>query len=135
LEHWPPKRYLKDLADRTNKHLVWAICRKHNTETSNFIKSLTPITPESRRKAFTRQDTDPYLLYRVCANYWYVKFIRAFEIKDRAAAEAAISNVLGYWFTVKSYPPRPSIARGPSARMQHVATSGRRHSTWDSQLT
>ena len=135
LEHWPPKRYLKDLADRTNRHLVWAICPKHNKETCNFIKSLGPITPESSMKVFTRQDTDPRLLYRVCANYWYAKFIRAFEVQDREAATAAIGNVLGYWLTVKSAPLRPSTTRRPSARMHRAATIGRRHSTWDSQLT
>lgn len=135
LEHWPPNRYLKGLADRRNRHLVWAICQKHNKETCNFIRSLGPITPERGKEVSVRSGTEPYLLYRVNANHWYRKFIRAFQAKNRAAARAAISNTLGLWHIIKNSSPPSSIDKRPSQRLQRGATSGRRHSTWDSQLT
>jgi hypothetical protein len=134
MEHWPPKRYLKNLADRTNKHLVWAICPIHNEETCNFIRSLGPVTPERGREVFVRSGTEPYLLYRVNANYWYRKFIRAFQARDRAAARAAVSNTLGLWLIIKNSSPPLSTNRRLSPRMQRAATIGGRHSTWESQL-
>lgn len=135
MEHFPPKRYLADLDEVHNPYLVWAICPEHNVETSEFIKTLGPISINSIPLFHSVGDTDPFLLYRLVSNHWYGEFYKAFLIGDREAAERAIRITLSYWLAIKDL-PRPTNGDTPlSLRMKHIAKLGRRYSTWKSQLS
>jgi len=135
MEHFPPKRYLKDLDDCNSISLIWAICPEHNLETSEFIKTLGPISINSIPPFRIVGDTEPFLLYRLVSNHWYGKFYEAFLAGDREAAIRAIRVTLSYWLAIKDL-PRPTHRDTPlSLRMKHVAELGRRYSTWKSQLS
>lgn len=135
MEHFPPKRYLKDLDDYNNISLIWAICPKHNVETSEFIKTLGPTNINSIPPFRIVGDTEPFLLYRLVSNHWYGKFYEAFLAGDREAAIQAIRITLSYWLAIKDL-PRPNHRDMPlSLRMKHIAELGRRYSTWKSQLS
>jgi len=134
VEHFPPKRYLRNLDDRHNPYLLWAICPEHNLETSEFIKILGPISVNPIPPFRIVGDTDPFLLYRLVSNHWYGKFYEAFLAGDRQAAQQAIRITLSYWLAIKDL-PRPTHRDTPlSPQMQHIAELGRRYSTWRSQL-
>jgi len=134
MEHFPPQRYLKHLDDRHNPYLVWAICREHNRETSEFIKTLGPISINPIPPFRIVGDTDPFLLYRLVSNHWYSKFYEAFLARDRLAAQQAIRATLNYWLAIKDLPRPNRRDTTLSPRMRHIAERGRRYSTWKSQL-
>jgi hypothetical protein len=135
MEHFPPRRYLKDLDDFNNISLIWAICPEHNRETSEFIKTLGPISVDLIPPFRIVGDTNPFLLYRLVSNFWYAEFYEAFLAGDRGAAIRAIRATLSYWLAMKDL-PRPNRRDTPlSPRMQRIEECGRRYSTWKSQLS
>jgi hypothetical protein len=135
MEHFPPKRYLGDLDEVHNPFLVWAICPEHNAETSEFIKTLGPISSNPITPLRVSGDMDPFLLYRLVANHCYGEFYKAFINGDRPAAEQAIRTTRDYWRAIKDL-PRPNRRDTPlSPLMQRIEKCGRRYSTWKSQLS
>jgi len=135
MEHFPPQRYLKHLDDRHNPYLVSAICPEHNRETSEFIKTLGPISINPIPPFRIVGDTDPFLLYRLVSNHWYSKFYEAFLARDRLAAQQAIRATLNYWLAIKDLPRPNRRDTTLSPRMWQIAERGRRYSTWKSQLS
>jgi hypothetical protein len=49
-DHFPPKRFLSTFEDTLSPHILFAACRKHNRQSSNFIASLPDIKPEVCKK-------------------------------------------------------------------------------------
>lgn len=97
IEHFPPMRFLKHLKVTTNRHFVWAICRRHNHEMQSFIKKLPAILDTPPTTLWLKPKTDPLRIYSAAANRWIVKFYEAFHVNDFAAAIEAVTTILSLW--------------------------------------
>jgi len=95
-EHFPAQKYLKDFDVMTDRHLVWAICRQHNREMSDFIKKMPDVMPLISKRVYVAPSVDALRLYQASANYWIVRFYKAFKADDIEAASYAVRAVLGH---------------------------------------
>jgi hypothetical protein len=99
-EHFPPTKYLKHLPVSTHRRLVWAICRKHNRLTADFIKSMPDEIPLTPSLLSVRQGTDPLRIYCASANRWISKFYSAVSRNDHLAAYDAVCATFSLWLAV-----------------------------------
>lgn len=135
LEHFPPRHFLKQLDVITNRHFVWSICRKHNREMADFIKTLDSTIPIPPTLLETRPGAEPMRIYSATANRGIQKFYMAYENNDQVAATDSIRKVLGLWKALEL----SDEADHPSIQERHPRTGrtkGKRaYSPHDSQLT
>jgi hypothetical protein len=99
-EHFPAKKYLKDFDVMTDRHLVWAICRQHNREMSDFIKKMPDVMPLISKRVYVAPSVDALRLYQASANHWIVRFYNAFKADDIEAASYAVRAALGHRMAV-----------------------------------
>lgn len=99
-EHFPPKKYLKHLPISTHRRLVWAICKKHNRLTADFIKAMPDDIPLTPSLLVVHQGTDPLRIYCASANRWIAKFYSAVSRNDHPAAYDAVRATFGLWLAV-----------------------------------
>ena len=99
-EHFPAKKYLKDFDVMTDRHLVWAICRQHNREMSDFIKKMPDVIPLISKRVYVAPNVDALRLYQASANHWIVRFYNAFKADDIEAASYAVRAALGHRMAV-----------------------------------
>ncbi len=137
-EHFPPKRFLKGVKHEDGRSIVWAICRQHNNESSQFIKSLRQISP---RKGFivTSPGVDPKRLYHAEANRLLPQWYEAVDNNDVAAGEALVQRILDLYvdclrFERQSESSRPLSARKKTPRTQIGKRASGRRSVTKSQL-
>ncbi len=126
MEHFPPYRFLRHLEDRTNRHLVWAICEEHNDETQSFIKHQPGISVEISSQLFIDARCSKWDVYEAVCNLDIQRFYSAANRKDGQEGNFAISNSLALLNAIiqsgepvnKSYSTRKKIRRemqGPKA--------------------
>jgi len=106
-EHFPPKKYLKHLPISTHRRLVWAICKKHNRLTADFIKAMPDDIPLTPSLLVVRQGTDPLRIYCASANRWITEFYSAFSRGDHPAARNAVRTTLRLWLAVQQVLDNP----------------------------
>jgi hypothetical protein len=113
MEHFPPKRYLKDLDVETNRHFVWSICKEHNRVLSKFIRKMPiahPIPPVSLE---LNPDVDPLRIYSASANIGIAKFYNSLRKEkdhpvteeDMEVAYQTVISVIGLWKAINFLPP------------------------------
>jgi hypothetical protein len=96
-EHFPPRHFLKQLDVVTNRYFVWSICRKHNRNMADFIKTLDSTIDIFPNILKIKPGVDPMRIYSASANRGIQKFYVAFKNDDHDAATNAIRKVLGLW--------------------------------------
>jgi hypothetical protein len=94
MEHFPPRRFLRHLADQTNKHLVWSICEEHNDETQSFIKCLPGIPADISSQLFIDARCSKWDVYEAVSNFDIQRFYSAAHRRDGQGGNFAISNSL-----------------------------------------
>lgn len=135
LEHFPPRRFLKDFDDITNKNLVWAICKKHNQEKANFIKRLNVNTSIKSEQLEIKAKVAPLNIYRTVANLRMQDYERAFRNNDPVGAAIAIQSVLMLWKAVSQMPCNNPILTKDRIPLQRRKIIGKSpHKTHQSQL-
>jgi len=134
-EHFPPKKYLKQLPVYNNRNLVWSICRKCNRSMAEFIKQLPDIPLQKLDEMYLSRKEDPLVIYRMVANYHLKRFYEAFERGDNEAAVTSIRRVLSLWYTLW-HTLRTDERRRVNAPVQPLKrdTIRRAGSTFESQL-
>lgn len=100
VEHFPPKRYLLHLEDRTNRHFVWAICSTDNRASADFIKSLPPIEVEVGHFEWLRDDIDPLRVYDGLADIYMRRYRNSLKNRDAPQTVELIRRLLGAWETL-----------------------------------
>ena len=80
----------------TDRDLVWAICRQHNREMSDFIKKMPDVIPLISKRVYVAPCVDALRLYQASANHWIVRFYKAFKADDIEAASYAVRAALGH---------------------------------------
>jgi hypothetical protein len=112
MEHFPPRRFLKDLDVETNRHFVWSICKDHNLALSRFIKKMPLTNPIPPAIIDLSPGVDPLRIYSTAANFGLTKFYRALRIeKDEPVTEVnieiahqAVVSVLSLWKAIQLLP-------------------------------
>jgi len=116
MEHFPPYRFLRHLKDRTNRHLVWAICEEHNDETQSFIKYLPGIPADISSQLFIDARYSKWDAYEAVSNLDIQRFYSAAHRRDGQEANSAISNSLALLNAIlQSGEPE---TKGPSKRKE-----------------
>jgi len=115
-EHFPPKKYLKHLPISTHRRLVWAICKKHNRLTADFIKAMPDDIPLTPSLLVVRQGTDPLRIYCASANRWITEFYSAVGRGDHPAARNAVRTTLRLWLAVQQVLDNPGHRLDPWPR-------------------
>ena len=116
IEHFPARRFLRHLADQTNKHLVWSICAEHNDQTNGFIKKIKKIPPckpgqlQIDARWCTRE------LYDVVSNIRIQQYYAAYERGDLGSAARAKQMALGLWATIENEAPHHNMGVMPRQR-------------------
>jgi len=100
-EHFPPKKFLKHLPVLTHRRLVWAICKKHNRLTADFIKAMPDDFPLTPSPLVVSQGADPLRIHCAAANHWITRFYSAFDEGDLPAAYHAVCTTFGLWLAVQ----------------------------------
>jgi hypothetical protein len=135
MEHFPPRHFLKQLDVITNRYFVWSICRTHNRQMADFIKSLDSTVPIPPNLLEVKPGTDPMRIYSAVANREIQQFYIAFKNKDQNAATDAIKKALGLWKALELLDDagQPSAQEEP---LRATRTRGKRsYSPHDSQLS
>lgn len=112
MEHFPPKRFLKDLDVETNRHFVWSICKEHNLDLSRFIRKMPNSSPIPPVILNLSPGVDPLRIYSAAANVGITRFYGALRSEEGEAvtpvnldiAYQAVVSVLGLWKAIKLLP-------------------------------
>jgi hypothetical protein len=135
LEHFPPRHFLKQLDVITNRHFVWSICRKHNRDMADFIKTLDSTIDIPPNILKMKHGVAPTRIYSATANRGIQKFYMAYENDDQVAATDSIRKVLGLWKALQLL----NEADQPSIQERHPRTGRTKgksaYSPHDSQLS
>jgi hypothetical protein len=94
MEHFPPRRFLRHLADQTNKHLVWSICEKHNDETQSFIKYQPSIPADISSQFFIDARCSKWDVYKAVSDINIQRFYAAARRRDDKEANVVIGTTL-----------------------------------------
>ncbi len=124
-EHFPPKKYLKHLRISTNRHLVWAICRKHNREFSDFIKQMPVSITRVPSRLIISDGFDPLRIYSAAANFKIRKMYSAANQNDHQAAHRLVSDVFSLWLAIIQILDDPQHRRDPWTRGPRRATGAK----------
>ena len=100
-DHFPPKRFLSSFEDTLSPHILFAACRKHNRQSSNFIASLPDIKPEVFKILVLRRNVEPTRLFRASNNLRLVRFIQHRENSDKVGASKDIKRSLDFFYTLQ----------------------------------
>jgi hypothetical protein len=133
-EHFPAQKYLKDFDVVTDRHLVWAICRQHNREMSDFIKKMPDVIPLISKRVYVAPSVNALRLYQASANHWIVRFYNAFKADDIEAASYAVRAALGHRTAVAKLPADQKNIE-PKLRILRKAVGRRHYSPGRSQLS
>jgi hypothetical protein len=133
-EHFPPKRFLKQLGVVTNRHFVWSICKDHNRDMADFIKKLE--APVSIPPTFLQLNpgVDPTRTYSAAANHGIQKFYKAYRKDDLASATDAVFLVIGLWKALSLLPEETAKKDDAPERTQREAKGQKPYSPHNSQL-
>lgn len=105
IEHFPPRRFLKDLRVQTDKRLVWSICAEHNDETVQFIKRSPSVSFNSSLEIFADARCTELEIYDAVANLAIARFYSGFYMGDTFRAALVVGQTLALFKTVlKSNP-------------------------------
>ena len=96
-DHFPPKRFLSTFEDTLSPHILFAACRKHNRQSSNFIASLPDIKPEVCKKLVLLRNVEPTRLFRASNNLRLVKLIQHRESSDTVSASKDVKRSLDFF--------------------------------------
>ena len=138
-DHFPPKRFLSSFEDTLSPHILFAACRKHNRQSSNFIASLPDIKPEVFKKLVLRRSVEPTRLFRASNNLRLVRFIQHRENNDKFGASKDIKRSLDFFYTLQKagFTSRTRLAspvdKSRPRRRKGSALINRR-STFESQI-
>jgi hypothetical protein len=116
IEHFPARRFLRHLADQTNKHLVWSICAEHNDETNGFIKRIKQIPPSKPGQLHIEARWCKWELYDVVSNIRIQQYYAAYERGDIESAARAKQMALGLYTTIKNEAPQHNMSVMPHQR-------------------
>lgn len=133
-EHFPPKRYLENLDISTHPRLVWAICKKHNSANSSFIKAMPAILPRTPGALTIYPGADPMRIYHTAANYWLPKFYSAVSTNNIAVATLAAGAVFNLWQDIQEIVDRGSHQITPWKPGHERANGAHAHLVENSQL-
>lgn len=100
-DHFPPDRFLSTFEDTLSPHILFAACRKHNRQSSNFIASLPDIKPEVCKEWDISEGVEPTRLFRASNNLRLVRFIRHRENNDKVEACKDIKRSLDFFYTLQ----------------------------------
>jgi hypothetical protein len=114
MEHFPPRRFLRHLADQTNKHLVWSICEEHNDQTNGFIKRIEQIPHSKPGQLQVDARYCKKVLYDIVSNIRIQQYYLAYERGDLETAAYVIQMALSLWTTIENGAPQhnTSVIRG-----------------------
>ena len=90
MEHFPAHRFLRHLGDQTNRHLVWAICEKHNDATQSFIKYLPSIPADISTQLFIDARCSKWDVYEAVSDINIQRFYAAARRRDDKEANVVI---------------------------------------------
>jgi hypothetical protein len=121
LEHFPPRHFLKQLDEITNRHFVWSICKAHNRVMADFIKSLDNTIPIQPVLLVMRRGADPMRIYSAAVNREIQKFYEAApkqkgehaSEEDIEAAQQAITSAIGLWKAIDKLPEKLKSVKSP----------------------
>jgi hypothetical protein len=138
-DHFPPKRFLSSFEDTLSPHILFAACRKHNRQSSNFIASLPDIKPEVFKILVLRRNVEPTRLFRASNNLRLVRFIQHRENSDKVGASKDIKRSLDFFYTLQKagFPSRTRLASPVDKsrpRRRKGAALVNRKSTFESQI-
>ncbi len=138
-DHFPPKRFLSTFEDTLSPHILFAACRKHNRQSSNFIASLPDIKPEVCKKLVLLRNVEPTRLFRASNNLRLVKFIQHRESSDTVSASKDVKRSLDFFYTLQKvgFTSRTRLASPvdrsrPRRRKGSAVVNGK--STFESQI-
>lgn len=105
-EHFPPKRFLKDLSKHNGRDVVWAICWSCNQGTRLFIQKMPVLYPNKVLVVF-QNGIDPWDIYQVRTNMLLTDWYSAIERDDLDSAIAAVQAALNlYAALIDVYPQK-----------------------------
>jgi hypothetical protein len=90
MEHFPAHRFLRHLGDQTNRHLVWAICEKHNDATQSFIKYQPSIPTDISSGLFIDARYSKWDVYEAVSDINIQRFYAAARGRDDKEANVVI---------------------------------------------
>jgi hypothetical protein len=134
IEHFPPQHFLKHLDVTTNRHFVWSICKKHNRDMADFIKTLDSNLEIPPNKLRIKRGIDPISVYSASADRGIQKFYRAFDEQDHDAATDAIRLVIGLWKAINQLPEANEITKKKPSGSRREKVGKRAYSPARSQL-
>lgn len=113
-EHFPPKKFLKQLDVITNRHFVWSICSRHNRDMADFIKLLDSTIPIPPVLLVMRRGSDPMRIYSAAVDLEIQKFYatvpnqkgKPVPEEDFEAAQQAIISAIGLWKAIDKLPEK-----------------------------
>ncbi len=94
MEHFPPRRFLKHLADQTNRHVIWSICEYHNDQTQSFIKSLPVIQDDSSHELIICGERSKWDIYDAVSNLQIQRFYSSFSESDQQKASLLVRRTV-----------------------------------------
>jgi hypothetical protein len=104
MEHFPPRRFLRHLADQTNKHLVWSICETHNDATQSFIKYQPSIPENISSQLFIDARYSKWDVYEAVSDIKIQRFYAAARRRDDKEANVVIGTTLALLNTILDSP-------------------------------
>jgi hypothetical protein len=110
IEHFPARRFLRHLADQTNKHLVWSICAEHNDKTIGFIKRIKQIPPSKPGQLHIDVRWCKWDLYDAVSNIRIQQYYAAYERGDLESAARVKQMALGLYATIKNEAPHHNVS-------------------------
>ncbi len=116
IEHFPARRFLRHLADQTNKHLVWSICAEHNDQTNGFIKRIKQIPLSEPGQLHIEARWCKWELYDVVSNIRIQQYYAAYERGDLESAARVKQMALGLYTTIKNEAPHHNMSDMPRQR-------------------
>ena len=137
-EHFPPKRFLKDLSNQNGRHVVWAICGRCNIETREFIQTM-PLLKPRKTIVVLSPNVDPWRIYRARANKLLQDWYSAVERNDHDLAIDAAQKSLNLYAalltqTTEVVPRRTECAPTKRLSRQTGKSYGAKRRTESSQL-
>lgn len=126
-EHFPPKRFLKDLSKHNGRDVVWAICWSCNQGSRKFIQEMPMLRPQRVQVNF-RKGVNPWMVYRAQVNMLLIDWYNAVERNDVDSAITAVQKALDlYAALIDIYPQKTNGRINQTPVKKPRQQMGRKH--------
>jgi hypothetical protein len=99
LEHWPPRKFMRQHGIPDSAHVVWPMCKGDNDWLGKFIQHKLPETIEVRRGQVHGVEVHKALgVFLAVAEVQQARYFDAFRRGDADAGAEAVKRVVQAWF-------------------------------------